>query len=56
MQYIDSNSSYIALLEPPPLKTPLYSTALSHIKSIILSKIIMPFFSYSIKKTFKSFI
>jgi len=35
MQYINSDSSYIASLEPSPLETLLYSTALSHTKSII---------------------
>jgi len=38
------------LLEPPPLKTPLYFTALSYTKSIIFSKVIMPPFSYNIKE------
>jgi len=50
MRYINSNSFYIALLKPPPLKTPLYFTALSYTKSIILSKVIILFFSYNIKK------
>jgi len=56
MRYINSNSFCIASLEPPPLKSPLYSTALSHAKSIIFFRVIIPPFSYSIKKkTFRSF-
>jgi len=38
------------LLEPPPLKTLLYSTTLSYTKSIVFSKVIIPPFGYSIKE------
>jgi len=50
MQYINSNSFYIALLKPPPLKTPLYSTTLFYTKSIVFFKVVMLPFSYNIKK------
>ena len=50
MWYINNNSFYIALLKPPPLKNPLYSTALSYIKSIIFSRVIIPPFSHNIKE------
>ena len=38
------------MLEPPPLETLLYFTTLSYTKSIVFSKVVMPLFSYSIKK------
>jgi hypothetical protein len=39
MQQINSNSFCIALLELSLLETPLYSTALSHAKSIVFFKV-----------------
>ena len=39
MRYIDGDSFYIALLEPSLLKTLLYSTILSHAKSIVFFKV-----------------
>ena len=50
MRYIDSNSFYIALLEPSPLETLLYFTALSYAKSIVFFKV--PIFpsSYSVRE------
>ena len=50
MRYINSDSSYIALLEPPPLETLLYSTALSYTKSIIFSRVIIFPSSHSIRE------
>jgi len=50
MRYIDSNGSYIASLEPPPLETLLYSTALFYTKSIVFSKVVIPPFNYSVKE------
>ena len=41
MRNINSNGSYIASLEPSPLETPLYSTALSYTKSIVFSRVII---------------
>ena len=50
MRYINGDSFYIALLELLFLKTPLYSTTLFYIKSIVFfKKFIFPF-SYSIKE------
>ncbi len=51
MQYINGDGFYIALLGLLPLKTILYSTALSHAKSIIFYKVVMLPSSHSIKKT-----
>jgi len=50
MRYINSDSFYIASLEPSPLETPLYSTTLSYTKSIVFSRV--PIFpsSYSIRE------
>ena len=50
MRYINSDGFYIALLKLLPLETLLYSTALSHAKSIVFFKVIMFLFSYSIKE------
>ena len=50
MRYIDSNSFYIALLEPSPLETLLYFTALSHAKSIVFFRVPMFPSSYSIRE------
>jgi hypothetical protein len=50
MQQINSDSFYIVLLELLPLETPLYSTALSYVKSIVFFKV--PIFpsSYSVRE------
>jgi len=50
MRYINSNGFYIALLEPSPLETPLYSTTLSYTKSIVFSRV--PIFpsGYSVRE------
>jgi len=50
MRYINSDSSYIALLEPPPLETPLYSTTLSYTKSIVFSRVFTFPSSYSVRE------
>ena len=50
MQYINGDSSYIASLGLSPLETILYSTALSHAKSIIFCRVVMLPFSYSVKE------
>jgi hypothetical protein len=41
MRHIDGDGFCIASLEPSPLETPLYSTALSHAKSIVFSRVPM---------------
>jgi len=50
MRYINSDGSFIASLEPPPLETPLYSTALSYTKSIIFSRVFTFPSGYSIRE------
>ena len=50
MRYINSNGSYIALLGLLPLETILYSTALSHAKSIVFCRVIMLPSGYSIRE------
>ena len=41
MRHINGDSFYIALLELLPLETLLYSTTLSHVKSIIFFRVLM---------------
>ena len=50
MRHINSNGSYIALLEPPPLETLLYSTTLSYTKSIVFSRVFTFPSGYSIRE------
>ena len=50
MRHINSNSFCIALLKLLPLETLLYSTALSHIKSIVFFRVFMFPFSYNIRE------
>jgi len=50
MRHINSNSFCIASLEPPPLETLLYFTALFYTKSIIFFKITISPFSHSVKE------
>ena len=50
MRHINGDGFYIALLKLSPLKTLLYSTTLSHIKSIVFSKVIIFPSSYSIRE------
>jgi len=50
MWHINGNGFYIASLEPLPLETLLYSTALSHIKFIILFRVFMFPSSYNIRE------
>ena len=50
MQHINSNSFYIALLEPSPLETLLYFTALSHAKSIVFFRVPMFPSGYSVRE------
>ena len=50
MQYINGDSFYIALLELSPLKTLLYSTTLSHAKSIVFSRVLIFPSSYNIRE------
>jgi len=50
MRHINSDCFYIALLEPSPLETLLYSTALSYTKSIIFSRVFTFPSGYSIKE------
>ena len=51
MQYINSDSSYIASLGLLPLEIILYFTALSYAKSIIFYKVVMLPSSHSVKET-----
>ena len=50
MQHINGNGFYIALLKLSPLETLLYSTALSYVKSIIFSKVLIFPSSYNIRE------
>jgi len=50
MRYINSDSFYIALLEPSPLETLLYSTALSYTKFIIFSRVFIFPSGYSVRE------
>jgi len=50
MRHINSDGFYIASLEPLPLKTPLYFTALSYTKSIIFSKVFIFPSGYSVRE------
>jgi hypothetical protein len=50
MRYINGDGSYIASLEPSPLETLLYSTALSYTKSIVFSRVVIFPSSYSIRE------
>ena len=50
MRHINSNSFYIALLELLLLETPLYSTILFYVKSIIFSRVLIFPSSYNIKE------
>ena len=50
MRHINGNSFWIALLKLSLLKTLLYSTTLSYIKSIIFFRVLIFPFSYSIKE------
>jgi hypothetical protein len=50
MRHINGDNFYIALLKLLPLKTLLYSTALSYVKSIIFFKVLIFPSSYSIKE------
>jgi len=50
MRYINGDGFYIALLEPSPLETLLYSTALSYTRSIIFSKVFIFPSSYGIRE------
>ena len=50
MQYINNNSSYIASPGLSPLETILYSTALSHARSIVFFRVIILPSSYSIRE------
>ena len=50
MRYINGNSFCIALLKLLPLETLLYSTALSHAKSIVFFRVLIFPSSYSIKE------
>ena len=51
MRHINGNSSYIASLGLSPLETILYSTALSHTKSIVFYRVVMLPSSYSVRET-----
>jgi hypothetical protein len=50
MRHINGDGFYIASLEPSPLETLLYSTALSYTKSIVFSRVPMFPFGYSIRE------
>jgi len=50
MRYINGDGFYIAWLEPSPLETLLYSTALSYTKSIVFSRVFMFPSGYSIRE------
>jgi len=50
MRHINSNGFYIASLEPLPLETLLYSTALSYTKSIVFSRVFIFPSGYSVRE------
>ena len=50
MQYINGNGFCIALLELSLLETPLYSTTLSYVKSIIFFRVLIFPSGYSIRE------
>src|SRR6266568_7226193 len=51
MQYINGNSSCIASLGLSPLETILYSTALSHTKSIVFYRVVILPSGYGVRET-----